>query len=77
MTAYATDPRRAYDCIRGIAEYEQLAHEVEATEQSVRESFFGARPAAEALIAERDGAIAEFQQELDALLNIVEVLQEG
>jgi len=43
------------DCIRGIAAYEKLAHEVEATESSVQESFFGARPAAEALVAEHDG----------------------
>jgi GNAT superfamily N-acetyltransferase len=47
-------------CIRGIAEYEKLADEVEATEASVRESFFGARPAAEALVAERDGVKVGF-----------------
>jgi GNAT superfamily N-acetyltransferase len=42
--------------IRGIADYERLAHEVEATEALVREHGFGPRPTFEALIAERDRA---------------------
>ncbi|HEX2450923.1 MAG TPA: GNAT family N-acetyltransferase [Gemmatimonadales bacterium] len=37
--------------IRGLAEYEKLAHEVIATEESVRRSLFGARPDAEVVIA--------------------------
>jgi GNAT superfamily N-acetyltransferase len=37
--------------IKELAEYEQLAHEVVATEEGLRESFFGPRPAAEAVIA--------------------------
>jgi GNAT superfamily N-acetyltransferase len=37
--------------IRELAEYEQLAHEVVATEEGLRESFFGPRPAAEAVFA--------------------------
>jgi GNAT superfamily N-acetyltransferase len=37
--------------IEALAEYEKLAHQVVATEASVRESLFGARPAAEAAIA--------------------------
>lgn len=36
--------------VRGIAEYERLSHEVVATEESLRESLFGARPAAEVAI---------------------------
>jgi GNAT superfamily N-acetyltransferase len=39
--------------IRGIAEYERLAHEVEATEALLREHGFGRRPVFEALLAER------------------------
>lgn len=38
-------------CIRGLAEFERLGHEVQATEDDVRESLFGARPAAEVVIA--------------------------
>jgi GNAT superfamily N-acetyltransferase len=41
--------------IRELAEYEQLAHEVVASEEDLAESMFGARPAAEALIAELEG----------------------
>jgi GNAT superfamily N-acetyltransferase len=38
-----------------LAEYEHLEHELKATEEQLSEALFGARPAAEALIAERDG----------------------
>jgi GNAT superfamily N-acetyltransferase len=38
-----------------LAEYEHLEHELHATEEQLSEALFGARPAAEALIAERDG----------------------
>ena len=41
--------------IRGIAEYERLAHEVEATEALLREHGFGCRPVFEALMTERPG----------------------
>jgi GNAT superfamily N-acetyltransferase len=41
--------------IRELAEYERLLHEVVATEDRLRETLFGARPAAEVVIAE-DGA---------------------
>jgi GNAT superfamily N-acetyltransferase len=37
--------------IRGLAEYEKLSHEMEATESQLREHLFGSRPAAEAVIA--------------------------
>ena len=46
--------------IRGLAEYEKLLHECHATEERVRESLFGARPDAEVVIAEVDGAPAGF-----------------
>ena len=39
------------ECIRGLAEYERLPHEVVATEELLRESLFGSRPAAEVVLA--------------------------
>jgi len=41
--------------IHELAQYERLAHEVETTEDSLRDALFGARSVAEALIAEIDG----------------------
>ena len=38
--------------IRGLADYEKLAHEVNATEEGLRESLFGGTRGAEVLIAE-------------------------
>jgi GNAT superfamily N-acetyltransferase len=38
-----------------LAKYEHLEHELKATEGQLREALFGERPAAEALLAERDG----------------------
>jgi GNAT superfamily N-acetyltransferase len=46
--------------IRGIAEYERLAHEVENTEARLREHGFGSRPIFEAVLAERDGRAVGF-----------------
>jgi GNAT superfamily N-acetyltransferase len=37
--------------INELAEYEKLGHEVVATEEGLRESFLGPRPAAEAVVA--------------------------
>jgi len=57
---------RADDCatilgfIRDLAEYEKLAHEVVADEAQLRATLFGARPAAEVLIAERGGEALGF-----------------
>ena len=36
--------------IKGLAEYEKLAHEMTATEAGLRETLFGPRPAAEVII---------------------------
>lgn len=41
--------------IRELAEYERLLHEVVATEARLRDTLFGAKPAAEVVIAEADG----------------------
>ena len=46
--------------IRGLAEYEKLAHEVVATEAGLRETLFGDRPGAEVLIARVDDKPAGF-----------------
>ena len=46
--------------IRGLAEYEKLAHEVVATEAGLRETLFGERPGAEVLIARVGGKPAGF-----------------
>jgi GNAT superfamily N-acetyltransferase len=41
--------------LRELAEYEHLEDKLKATEELLEEALFGARPAAEALIAERGG----------------------
>ncbi len=46
--------------IRGLAEYEELAHEVIASEQDLRRTLFGEQPSAEVLIAELAGKPAGF-----------------
>jgi GNAT superfamily N-acetyltransferase len=46
--------------IRGLAEYEKLAHVVIATGERLRETLFGARPAAEVLLANLDGKCVGF-----------------
>jgi GNAT superfamily N-acetyltransferase len=46
--------------IRALAEYEKLAHLCIATEADLDAALFGTRPAAEALIARKDGAPAAF-----------------
>jgi GNAT superfamily N-acetyltransferase len=46
--------------IRGLADYEKLLDAVKATEEMLRDTLFGAKPAAEVLIAEDDGAPVGF-----------------
>ena len=58
--AVETDVPLIVRLIRGLAEYERLLHECEATEERVRASLFGAKPDAEVLIAEADGEAAGF-----------------
>src|SRR5262245_52487601 len=43
------------ELIRGLAEYERLAHEVTATEATLRRALFGPKPGAEVIIAEAGG----------------------
>lgn len=47
-------------CIRGLAEYERLAHECVATEALLRESLFGTAPAAAVVLALSGGEPAGF-----------------
>ena len=46
--------------IRALADFEKLLDQVEATEETLRESLFGECPAAEALIGEWEGEPAVF-----------------
>ena len=46
--------------IRGLAVYEKLEHEVKMTEEKVRDSMFGLRSYAEAILAEEDGQAVGF-----------------
>lgn len=50
-TASAEDVPLILELIRELAEFEQLSHEVRATEASLHEHLFGPRPFAEVLIA--------------------------
>ncbi len=66
MADYSIRPATAGDVsellrlIRELAEYEKLADMAVGTEARMRESLFGARPAAEALVAERGGRTVGF-----------------
>jgi GNAT superfamily N-acetyltransferase len=53
--AGANDCAAILGFIRELAEYERLAHEVVADEAGLQATLFGARPAAEVLIAELGG----------------------
>ena len=58
--ATAADAATILGFIRDLAEYEKLSHEVVADEAQLRATLFGARPAAEVLIAEVGGAPVGF-----------------
>ena len=51
LPATEADTPVILDLIRALAEYEKLAHVVTATEEQLRQSLFGNRPAAEVLLA--------------------------
>ena len=59
-TATAADVPLILDLIRGLADHGKLAHEVVATEDSLRATLFGSPPAAHVVIAEADGQPAGF-----------------
>src|SRR5689334_10584599 len=55
--AQLTDLPLILEFIRGLASYEKLLHEVDATEAKLAASLFGPRPAAECLLAFTDQGI--------------------
>src|SRR5580704_11255931 len=59
-TATERDLPVILDLIRELAEYERLSGEVTATEQKLRDTLFGAQPAAEVLLATVDGETVGF-----------------
>jgi GNAT superfamily N-acetyltransferase len=60
VSAQEADVALILGLIRELADYEKLSHEVSATEASLRNALFGARPAAEALIVRVGGECAGF-----------------
>ncbi len=48
------------EMIRGLAEYEKLAHLVAATEEQLRDTLFGPKPGAEVLLARQEGEYVGF-----------------
>ena len=58
--ATAADVPLILDLIRGLAEYEKLAHEVVANEAMLAEELFGPAPVAEVVIADFDQQPAGF-----------------
>ena len=58
--ATLADVPRILGFIRELAVYEQLEHQVVATESLLAEQLFGPRPAAEVIIAEVNGAAVGF-----------------
>lgn len=59
-TATEADVPLILSLIKELAEYERLAHEVSATEDLLRESLFGERQGAEALLGYHEGDPAGF-----------------
>lgn len=58
--ATPADTALILELVRELAEYERLSHEVVADVATLRQSLFGARPAAEVIIAQLDGEPAGF-----------------
>ena len=54
------DERALFDLIRGLARFEKLDHLVTGSAEALREHLFGARPVAEAILAEEAGAPVGF-----------------
>ncbi len=58
--ARPSDVPTIFGLIKGLAEYERLAHEVTGTEELLREHLFGARRYVEVILAEADGRTVGF-----------------
>lgn len=59
-TALAGDAPVLLSLIRGLADYERLAHEVVATEAQLATELGAAHPVVHALVAEQDGEAVGF-----------------
>jgi len=55
VPATANDAAVVLEMIRGLADYEKLGHALTATEDQIRQTLFGEKPAAEVLLAKSDG----------------------
>ena len=60
VSATERDTPAILSLIKGLAEYERLAHEVEATEEGVRDALFGDWPVAEVVLAYVGADLAGF-----------------
>ena len=60
VPATESDVPQILELIKGLAEYERLSHAVEATEDRLRRTLFGERPAGEVWLAFVDGECAGF-----------------
>jgi GNAT superfamily N-acetyltransferase len=58
--ATPADVAAIYGMIHELAVFEKLEHLVVATEDQLHEGLFGARPACEAIVGERDGEVLTF-----------------
>jgi GNAT superfamily N-acetyltransferase len=58
--ALDSDVATLHALIRALAQYERLEHQVTGSEEQLRTHLFGARPYAEALVSEAEGAIVGF-----------------
>jgi GNAT superfamily N-acetyltransferase len=58
--ATTDDVPALFELIKGLAAYERLLEQLSATEESLRRHLFGARPAAEAVLAEEHGVAVGF-----------------
>ena len=58
--AEARDVPSIVGLIRELADFEKLTHLVEVTPQSLHPQLFGERPAAESVVAEREGEVIGF-----------------
>jgi len=58
--ATTDDVPALFELIKGLAAYERLLEQLSATEESLRSHLFGARPAAEAVLAEENGVAVGF-----------------
>ncbi|OUW15927.1 MAG: hypothetical protein CBD18_07955 [Opitutales bacterium TMED158] len=59
-SARPRDVNRILEMIRGIAEYEKLAHQLETDESRLHESLFGENPVPRALVAEHEGFLVGY-----------------